>query len=252
MMLFLYFGRRFLQSFVRVLGILTLLIYLIQVLENVRGLAKFGVSFSQSLVLASTSSPGFVLETLPIIIMLAALTFCVGLARSNEFVVSRAVGVSALRAMVMPAFYTGVVGLLVVMILNPLAASFSAYSDVLKAEYLGQRTRAISFGADGFWLRQKDAEGHTVIHAATANRLGTSMSDATVLRFDSDGHLQSRLHANRAILRQGEWILTNGKRWDLTGATANPEENAESFAIHRFSTDITRQQILEGLPGVRF
>ncbi len=248
MTLYLYFGRRFLQAFVRVFTVLALLIFVIESLENIRGLSKFGVDFPQAVILAATSAPAYVLQTMPIIVMLSGLTFCVGLARSNEFVVSRAVGVSALRSMGFPALYAFVLGLIAILFLNPLAATFSTKHAELKAEYTNSNRSAVSFGEDGFWLRQKDEVGHTVIHAQSTNRFGTSLRGALALKFSDNGDVISRMFSRTALLNRNEWIFTSGKYWEVGRDSLNPESTAENFAIRRFPTDITPEQILEGYP----
>lgn len=248
MTLYLYFARRFLGAFLRVFAVLALLIFVIETLENIRGLSKHGVDFAEAAMLAAFSSPELVLQAMPIIVMLAGLTFCVGLARSNEFVVTRAVGVSALKAMTAPALGAFVLGLAAMLFLNPLSAFFSIYHDDLRETYTNANRGAVSFSEDGFWLRQKDLDGHTVIHAESANSRGTSLRGATALKFDDEGQLVSRLYSRTAILREGEWVFTNGKFWHTDRNTPNPESTSETFEIRRFDTDITPEQILEGYP----
>lgn len=247
MTLALYLGRRYLSAFLRVLAVLSALIFIVQVLENVRGLSKFGISFVQSLTLAAYSAPAFVLETLPVIAMLGALSFCVGLARSNEFVVTRAVGQSALRAILLPAAYALILGLVAIILCNPIAAVLLKQSEGLKNTFTGSAA-AVTYSSEGFWLRQKDATGHTVIHAATANRFGTRLTDATVMRFDDRGDMHNRLRARQALLRNGTWIFTDVKSWDIRRNEINPESNAVQMASLRLPTDITSDQILEGYP----
>lgn len=248
MTLYLYFGRRFLGAFLRVFVVLSLLLFVLETLEKIRGLSRFGVEFSQTMLLALFSTPALALQALPIIVMLAGLMFCVGLARSNEFVVSRAVGVAALRAMVIPAFYAGVLGLAAILFLNPLAASFLVQHDLLRDEFTGSAKRAVSFSAEGFWLRQKDENGHTVLHAETALASGATLRNTTALIFNEEGDIAQRIFARTTILSDGQWVFTNGKRWDLTGGDDNPEDRAETFEILRFTTDITPERILEGYP----
>ncbi|MEM6617712.1 MAG: LPS export ABC transporter permease LptG [Pseudomonadota bacterium] len=248
MTLYLYFGRRFLSAFARVFLVLTILIYVLEVLENIRGLARHGVSFGESAYLAAFSTPELVLQALPVIVMLAGLTFCVGLARSNEFVVSRAIGVPALRAMAAPAFYAVGIGLVAMLALNPVAATFSARHDVLRDDLTGSQSRTISFEAGGFWLRQKNDDGHTVIHAESATDRGTALRRVTALDFDGTGDILRRTVASTAILGDGEWVFANGKSWAIDRASTNPESSAEAFELRRFPTDITPSQILEGYP----
>ncbi|PLS20333.1 LPS export ABC transporter permease LptG [Neptunicoccus cionae] len=248
MTLYFYFAKRFLGAFVRVFAVLALLIFVLETLENIRGLSKHGVDFGQAAWLAAFSSPELVLQAMPIIVMLGGLTFCVGLARSNEFVVTRAVGVSALKAMVAPSLSAFGLGLAAMLVLNPLSAFFAIQHDSIRETYTNSNTKTVSFSEDGFWLRQKDADGHTVIHAESANSRGTSLRGATALEFDAEGQLVSRLYSRTAILREGEWVFTNGKYWRTDRTTANPESTSEVFEIKRFPTDITPEQILEGYP----
>lgn len=248
MTLYLYFGRRFLSSFGRVLAVLSLLIFVIETLENIRGLTRFGVDFTQSLTLALTSTPSLVLQTLPIIVVLSSLAFCVGLARSNEFVVSRSVGVSALRSMTMPSIFAFALGCIAVAFLNPLAATFITKHAELKADYTNSPRAAVSISSDGFWLRQKDEVGHTVIYARRTNPRGNSLQWATALKFDEHGDVVMRLFSRTAILSRNQWVFTNGKTWKIDRETANPESTSERFEILRFPTDITPEQVLEGYP----
>ena len=223
MTLYAYFAKRFFGAFVRVFAVLSLLIFVIETLENIRGLSKLGVNFGQSALLAIFSTPALVLQAMPIIVMLSGLTFCVGLARSNEFVVTRAVGVAALRTMVPPALTAFALGLATILVLNPVSAFFTVYHDQLKDDYTGETRRAVSFGDDGFWLRQKDETGHTVIHAQSANSRGTSLREATALKFDENGQLVRRIFSRTALLRDAEWVFTNGKTWSTGQRWVNPE-----------------------------
>ncbi len=248
MTLYLYLAKRFFGAFLRVFAVLCLLIFVLEGLENIRGLSSQGVSFGQAGVLALLSAPALVLQAMPIIVMIAGLTFCVGLARSNEFVVTRAAGVATLRAMASPALVAFVLGLTTILFLNPLSAVFSVQHDQLRDDYTNVQRGAVSFGDDGFWLRQKDEEGHTVIHAQSANSRGTSLREATALKFDAKGQLVQRIFSRTAILREAEWVFTNGKIWSTGRRWVNPEQQATTFEILRFPTDITPAQILDGYP----
>lgn len=248
MTLFLYFGRRFLSSFLKVFLVLSLLILVLETLENVRALSANGVSFGQSVMLAALSTPALVAQALPVATMLGGLTFCVGLALSNEFVVTRAAGVPALKAMAVPALYAGAIGAAAVLFLDPLAASLSSREEVLRDSYTGHARRPVSFSAEGFWLRQKNSQGHAVIHAKGALGTGGVLRDATAFVFDEAGEISGRIFSRTVILSEGQWIFTNGKRWVISRDEPNPETSSERFEILRFPTNITPEQIREGYP----
>ncbi|MEJ6707824.1 MAG: LptF/LptG family permease, partial [Amylibacter sp.] len=62
MTLYLYLAKRFFGAFLRVFAVLCLLIFVLEGLENIRGLSSQGVSFGQAGVLALLSAPALVLQ----------------------------------------------------------------------------------------------------------------------------------------------------------------------------------------------
>ncbi len=248
MTLYWYFTKKFAGAFVRVFLIIGLLIFFVDTMENIRALSSSGITFPKAMALASTRSPSFIREAMPIIVMLAGLTFCVGLARSNEFVVSRAAGVSALKGLTFPMSTAFLIGLVSILFLNPLVASFSTYYDTLKDEYLGRTPKTVVVNEDGFWLRQKNDTGHIVITAEQANQNGTRLRDVTMIEFDQNNNAVSRIVAATATLSNNEWVLIRTKKWDLSSINANPEANSELKSVIRIPTTITSEQILEGYP----
>jgi len=248
MTLYWYFTKKFGSSFLRVFLIIGLLVFFIDTLENIRSLSSKDVAYSKALVLASIRSPSFIREVMPIIVMLAGLTFCVGLARSNEFIVSRAAGVSALKGMLFPMSTAFMIGMISILFLNPLVASFSTHYDRVKNEYLGRETKTLVINQDGFWLRQKNESGHIVITALQANQNGTTLRDVTMIEYDADNNVTSRIAAATATLSRDEWVLIRTKTWDLSGTDDNPEANSKHRSVIRIPTTITSDQILEGYP----
>jgi lipopolysaccharide export system permease protein len=248
MTLYWYFTQRFVSSFIRVFLIIGLLIFFVDTMENIRAMSSSGITLPKAIALASTRSPSFIREAMPIIVMLAGLTFCVGLARSNEFVVSRAAGVSALKGLACPILTAFLIGLVSILFLNPLVATFSTYYDNLKNEYLGRAEKTVTVNEGGFWMRQKTDTGYIVITANQATQNGNSLRDVTMIEFDQSNKAVSRIAAATAVLSNNEWILIRTKKWDLSALDGNPEADSHETSILRVPTTITSQQILEGYP----
>lgn len=248
MTLYWYFTQKFCISFLRVFLIIGLLIFFVDTMENIRALSSSGITLTKALALASTRSPSFIREAMPIIVMLSGLSFCVGLARSNEFIISRAAGVSTLKSIGFPILTAALIGLISILFLNPLVATFSTYYDALKDEYLGRPEKTVTVNEDGFWLRQKTETGHIVITARQASRSGSSLRDVTILEYDLENNVISRIAASTATLSNDEWILIRTKKWNLSATEENPEANSQKRSIIRVPTTITKKQILEGYP----
>jgi lipopolysaccharide export system permease protein len=249
MTLGLYFSRRFLRECFRVFLVVLLLVYVIDMLDHVARYTGRGVSFIECMMLAAVRTPHIVGQALPLVIMLASLSFCVGLARSSEFVVTRAAGQSALKSISIPILCSMLVGIASTLAFEPGAARLDdQYRDIQRSVLGHAVKKSVALTDSGFWLRQKNDVGHTVINAKSSNTRGTFLSNVTVLNFDDAGLATTRIRANSAYLQDDEWIFSSIKEWDVSGDTVNPEQAAITKPFLRMKTNITPDQILEGYP----
>lgn len=245
----LYLGRRYLRDFFRVFMIIVLLVFLVELLETIRRFSSSGASFENSVVLALTHMPIFLSQALPLVIMLSSLTFCVSMARSNEFVVARSAGVSAMRSLWVPSALAFLIGILAVAVFDPLAARMELRYEVLKQRYTGGPAETITVTENGVWMRQKTQYGHVVVNATGASQAGAILHNVSVLEFDTEGRTSRRIEARTAYIRDTEWLLADGKIWLLGRAVDNPELRARPFTLHRIPLTISQAQILKGYPA---
>ncbi|MGV6803831.1 MAG: LPS export ABC transporter permease LptG [Ruegeria sp.] len=242
-----YFARRFLQSFL-VIGVIFLtLMILIDLIEQVRRFNEVDLSFGQLLQLTLLNTPTAISEMLPLLMILATIALFVGLARSSELVVTRAIGRSGIRALVAPAFLAMIIGVLAVAILNPIAAATSEQYRHISDLYKNGGSSALSISRDGLWLRQGSPTGQSVIHAkGTDNGETLSLRNVSIITFSPDGLPTRQINANRAQLEGGDWVLYNAKDWPLSSGS-NPETHAVTHKELRLPTTLTRERIMDTL-----
>ncbi|PWK60439.1 LPS export ABC transporter permease LptG [Roseicyclus mahoneyensis] len=241
MILHLYIARRFLRA----LGIVTaVFVAILLPLDLAEQLRRIGPEqgFSPVLELALLNLPGKLYEMIPLFVLLGTLLMFLGLARSSELVVVRAAGRSALRAAASPVVVAGLLGVLVIAVLNPIVAATEQQFDLRSARYLGAEERTVSVSAEGLWLRQGSAGDQTVIRAGATNSDGTHLFDASFFTFDPEGRVVNRINAREAVLMDGAWDLSGVRRWPLADI-GNPEAAAESFEHLSLPSTLTREQI---------
>ena len=241
MILHLYLARRFLRALGIVTAVFVAILLPLDLAEQLRTIGP-GQGFGPVLELALLNLPGTLYEMIPLFVLLGTLLMFLGLARTSELVVIRASGRSALRAAASPVFVAGLIGILVIAVLNPIVATTEQQFDLRTARYLGAEERTVSVSAEGLWLRQGSAGEQTVIRAGATNSDGTHLFDATFFSFDPDGRVTTRVNARQALLVDGAWELTGVRRWPLASA-GNPEAAAESFATLSLPSTLTREQI---------
>lgn len=244
MILHLYFARRFITTFLGVLGIFTAILLLLDLVEQVRRFDGDNVTFADMLVLALLNAPESLYRILPLVMILATLTLFLSLARTSELVVTRAAGRSALRSLTAPLAVAFAVGALAVALFNPIVAATSKQYELSAGQLAGGQASVLSISREGLWLRQGDGDGQTVIRADRANLDGTELYNVTFIAFGAaGGGPRLRLEADRALLADGAWQLSGVKEW--TFGADNPERDARSYPQYSLPSSLTRDQILD-------
>ncbi|RZW02737.1 MAG: LptF/LptG family permease, partial [Rhodobacteraceae bacterium] len=210
MTLQLYFARRFFRSFLSVLLIFFAILFLIDLIEQIRRFGTTDTGFGTLMVLTVLNVPESLYRILPLIMILATLALFLSLARSSELVVTRASGRSALKSLIAPIIVAVMIGVIAVGAFNPIVAATQKQYEVLTTRISGE-VSTLSVSADGLWLRQGSRQGQTVIRANRANLDGTVLSDVTFLGYDRDGQPTFRIEAERAELVTGAWAITGAK-----------------------------------------
>lgn len=241
MTLSLYVARRFLTMLALIMAAFFGILFLLDLVEEVRRVASGGIAAAAGLALLHT--PRSLYHILPIIMVLTAIALFLRLARTSELVAMRAAGRSGLRTLAAPFATALAFGLVAVAVLDPVAAATGKRYDLLAERYDQGGTTDASFSGDGIWLRQGDANGQWVIHAARAAPDGAALFDVTFLSFGKTGGPKQRIEAASADLSgDGHWVAHDAKEWTFAD-TANPEATARLQDQITLTTDLTAAQI---------
>ncbi|SDI01966.1 LPS export ABC transporter permease LptG [Lutimaribacter saemankumensis] len=250
MILHAYFARKFAMIFAGVFGVFILLLFLIDMVEQLR---RFGdtVTFAEVLGLTLLNVPQGLYGILPLIMILATVAMFLGLARSSELVVTQSAGRSSLRALLSPLVVTILIGGITLAMFNPIVAATTKRFEELQERYRSDGQEVFSISAEGLWLRQGGETGQTVIRAARANPDGTVLYDVTLFSHAPDGEPVQRIEARSARLVAGAWELSDAKVWPLERGI-NPEGEATRHATYRVPSSLTVERIRDsfGDPSV--
>jgi lipopolysaccharide export system permease protein len=236
-----YFGQRFLRSFVSVFAVFFAMLFMIDIIEQVRKFRSDDAGLWDLVTLTLLNVPQAIYAILPLIMIIATIALFLSLARSSEMVVTRAAGRSALRALVAPVSTALIIGLVAIGLFNPIVAATSKEYEARAGNLQGENS-ILAVSESGLWLRQGGDTGQTVIRARRTNLDGTELTGATFITFGEDGAPERRIEAGSARLTEGAWQLSDVKIWDFTG-TDNPEAEAERADSLVVPSTLTPDQI---------
>lgn len=235
-----YFAKRFLTTAVLVFTGLLSLIALVDYIEMMRKTA--GMPNVPAMVVAETSLfrvPQIAESIMPFSVLIAGMSCYLNLSRRLELVVARAAGMSAWQ-FISPALIVALVlGVLATLAYNPAAAALQERSKRLEVEYLGANADSgLQTTGNGFWVRQRNSDGQSIVNAATSSEQGVRLGGVTVFTYDSAGHFLERIEAKTAELGQGFWRLDDAR---IYSNSAPPSERSQ----YLLKTSLTPEQVRE-------
>jgi lipopolysaccharide export system permease protein len=234
-----YFGLRFLSAVVGAFIGVVLLAGMIDYVELMRRGADWPNATPWALAKISMFRvPQLTERIMPFSVLVGAMSCYLTLSRRLELVVARAAGISAwqfIAPAVVAAFLFGTVATTVY---NPVSAVLEEKSKRLESEVVGEVQSALQSGSNGFWVRQKSADGAAIINAKTSRDQGANLGNLTIFTFDTAGQFQKRIEARSATLEDGYWELQDVRMY----ATDNPLDVEDSY---RLNTNLTMEQVRE-------
>jgi lipopolysaccharide export system permease protein len=198
-----------------------------------------GFSAGLALTVSMLRVPMIMQQTVPFVALFSAMATLVSLNRRYELVIARAAGISAWQFLLPACFGAFVFGALTIAVLNPLAAEGFSRSQELEAQLRSREVTARS-AFDAPWLRQKTADGETIIGARAVLEQGLLLVDAVFFSFDGNDEIVERRDAARAYLRDGYWELH-----DVRLLTA--DMRLENREIDRVATNLRPEFVQERL-----
>jgi len=239
----LYLGRQFLAALGGVLALFLGLILLFDTIELLRRTVRAeGAELSTLVGLALLKAPHTLQDTLPFAIMIAAMYALFRHSRHHELVIFRAAGLSAWQVLAPALVLAAALGVITLLVFNPLAAGLYANYERLKGGLIRNDLTALDIDESGFWLREVRGAEVVTLHARHVRQQPAKLelAEVTILVTDAKTRLIRRVEADFGELRQGAFDLNNV----LTLEPGRPARR-ETYGLQ--PTEITLERVQDSL-----
>lgn len=242
-----YIAKRFAHSLLVTTAGVFLLYFVIELERHMSRFrdADFGLAASVGITLLKM--PGSLYGVLPLIVAVSALAMSVRLATTSEFIAVRSFGVSGMAVLAVPAILAALLGLVSILVLNPVVAATERSYRNLSAALPTDASPVIREVDDKLWLKEDVGEGTAFIRIAGISDAPVRFFDFDMYVLDREGAPLRRHHAEEARLVGGNWALYDVKSWDISRDVENPELSATHESLLRIPTALTEEQIRENL-----
>jgi len=240
----LYIIRHFLMQFLIAFMTFATIIMLIDILELLRRSADKDVSFGTIIYMAMLKFPNMGQKVLPFIMLVGAVLSYTKLTRHQELSVIRSAGVSVWQFL-MPTILTAfLMGLLVIIVINPISTSMLAKYERVESRELETKTSFLALSNSRIWLRQKNFSqskgskwGEIIVHSRSFDGVDDiELREVIIFIFSKDGEFLQRIDAKSGKLLNGFWHLKNVI---ITSSNSLSEKHDEHF----LETDLTSKDV---------
>lgn len=236
-----YLAARFFVAISGLFLLAAVLIFVFDALELLRRASdQEGASLARIGLISLLRVPQLMEQVLPFAVLFGAITAFLGLSRKLELVVARAAGVSVWQ-FTAPALAVGIlIGIAAVLLYNPLAVVLRTQSDEIAAGLFGREQSFLLQTTGDIWLRQDGVDGESVLHAKQILDNGEQLLGVTVFTFDRKGSFVERIEANKAVLADQSWHLSEGTVYSTSG-------DPRAFTSYSVSTYLTPTEVRESI-----
>lgn len=194
------------------LGAVLASILLVDLVEQMRTLgSRIELPLWAAMRLTLMKTPLLIEQTLPFVVLAGVMISVIRMNRTSELTAMRASGVSAWRFLAPSVLGALLLGIVVILGLNPLGARLYDEYEAAEAQLLSETPQPPTL-RNGVWLRQGDENGQVVIQADELDLKTARLTRATFFFYDYDGadlRFARRIRAEIADLKPGFWQLSN-------------------------------------------
>jgi len=180
--------------------------------------------FLKTFILSLMKTPTLIINMSPFIFLFSGIFFYVKLIRSNEIIPLSLSGFSKNFVTIVPAIYSFIIGIFIILFLTPVSSSMSRYYETVKQNYSGNDNLLI-MSKTGLWVKEKRRNETVIIRAdRIVDQNFSDLNNLTIYKFSNDGDLKSRIDSKKARVLKSNWLLNDVKILDQNNNIKNEKK----------------------------
>jgi len=206
----IYIIKNFLIRFLQIIGGFSLLIFFINLIDDVEKVQGMNVSILNIATMAFLQIPDFLNDVVPSLVLIAALISFFLLSSKSEITIVRMSGFSLWQICYPIALSSVFLGLFWVMIFGPISIQMTKKFNALEGKYIRNEMRQAVAPKNGIWLKQSNEEKpeeEIIIRAEKVYKNNLELENVTIWFFNANNQFYKKIDAKEMFLKGGIWLL---------------------------------------------
>ena len=208
----------------------TILIFLslgviLNLFEEIEFFKNLNLPFALPFILSISYVPTLIIELLPFIIFLSSMFYFLHLKSTKDLLSVKVFGYSNLRIILILAFFSFFIGVIALIVVNPITSILIKYYETEKALYSKDVDHLVSINKNGVWIKEIDEYGYKIINA---NKLEKNvLKDVSIYVFKNNHKLLKRIESTTALIDSNPWQMKDVYLYDVENSNLSFKENYE-------------------------
>jgi len=179
--------------------------------EEINFFKDFDIGILVPVMMSILIVPNVLYTLLPFIILLSSIWLFLKLIKTDEVIAMKTSGFSNFSVILVPCIVAFLLGIFVVVAVNPITSLLVEKYENIKASYHTDKEYLAAINANGIWIKEKNNEIKSIIRSSSLKN--NRLENVSIYQFDENNILISRMEAESADIRKVTWILKNVKEY---------------------------------------
>ena len=244
----IYIVKNFLKQFSIITFVFLGLIFLLNILEEIKYFSKFDMGIYYPVILTLLNLPSVLFEIFPFIILITTQFFFLGLMEKDELIIFKNNGLSNTKILSVLTLVSLIIGLFLI-------SFFYTFSSALKYNYLNIKSQFSKdnkylalVNENGLWIKE-EMNGYTnIINGDLLEE--NNLKNVTISQLDKNYNLEKMITAESVDITNNNWILNNALIFqeNLPIEKLDKSDYLSNFNINKINntfSNLSSQNILE-------
>ena len=197
---------------------------IINLFEEINFFKDLSVGINIPIMLSALFVPSMIYNMFPFVILMSGIWFFLRIRKTDEIIAMRVSGMSNFSIIMVPSFVSIILGVLFVMLVNPITSVLVKKYETIRGGYETQQHEYLAtINMNGIWIKEKNFGKNFIIRAANLDN--QYLIDLTIYEFDYNHNFIKRIDAASADISSLNWKLKDATVIDANGKIISENVN---------------------------
>jgi len=184
-------------------------VILLNLFQEIEFFKEIDVGIQMPITLTIMLAPNIVIKIFPFIIFFSAMWYLVSINNSKELLTLKVFGISNLKMISILSIVTFLIGIIILITINPFTSSMIKYYEQTKSAYSKDTDHLVSINKNGVWIKEKTDEKLKLMYAK--NLENNYLNKLSIYVFNTSNKDLQRIEVDKADITSNNWVLSNVK-----------------------------------------